>query len=1772
MHDGDQTYLFDDLQYSEDPRFSYEGYVEFRPSYISQVYSDPKPISFRSALSSARINKWDEAKIGLISFQFRQEITGENGFLFSTGSYFGVVINDGHLESVLSPHRISTSYDRFQRLFPGKQVNDGKWYTLAFKLEDDMGTFELIGESEKLSTKIKFPFGYWTEESPIVFGNNLEAVNDGLGSFRGCVKNVVVNNRLIDWSIKGSLLNVEAGCYNYELPSLVEAPSTKNILFEGQGCLKYANTKLNANTETLSFTFRTTGDREVLVDSLGSEFLVHVQGPGITVRNKEGTYSKTIMSRGVSFSDGNPHKFKLSKKGETIEIEVDEVHKASFKLTKRALLSSFYLGCTRDKRVKNSLIQLKDLNGVLRDVVYTDSDTNKVDFLKLLVQENSALLVDGNVRWSSDPVDLKTAEKSSVMLKDPAASVRIENFNFNNGAQLKFMFKTNEPNGLLGFVSPASLSAASETPKNLEVGSFLAVELVDGLVSLVVKLNSESKRLSCGSSKSKLNDNNWHTIEIKRSRLGLPNTESSNVSPAITFICDNSYSRMKLMEQESFPLSMFTAGNVTGNSQVYMPSELWQARSANYLGCLGGLTLNDKEIDMFAQSTSDTKSRLVRGCKTSVTLQCHCLNQGECVTGFERAYCNCDSISYAGSRCEVGASTLSFNGSQGLEYSLIDLNEISSEDIVLRFKTRLRNGFIFGLKKSEHDPSLTLSLENGRVKLVYDRQSNDKVIYVGTPNSFNNNQWQTIHLRRTGQTVRIKLNKLELLDELGNEFKDCSYRFIEIGSIGSQSLVQEYPNFIGWIQNVRFNGDELLGFYKNTRLPNKPGNIDGNAEIGETSLLMHHQLTFTAECPLALSSVPRSDLFNVHLYFKTSQPDGVLFYRQGKDQRFVLLELINGVVRLAFDLGAGLREAESNNAVTDKTWHELTLKLMPSVDKRKLSLRIDEFEELVVDTASANLKLTDIDSYWFGGVGIEQRRGRSKSGGKGFMGCVASLEINNEPINFYSSSISLCASVQRGCIDSVCNPNPCSNNGECRIVSNQVSCDCKMTSYKGPFCRDDSEFYFFGGGKKCGLVKYAIPQDVSMNKESDQLSFGFTTTISDALLTRVESEDGKQYIEIKLKAGNMLIELNINDKDESREYTPPAGKKFNDNRYYVVQFSRNKNQVKFRVDNFEQLEFSLEGNGLGEFESAYVHAGALQQNGNFHYCFYGVMSGMLLNGNSILEVGVKLGEVNITENKYIADKTNTSKFMPLLPDGYCPLGYDKNNYLCIFVGCPLYSALLNDYTCQCYYTYYQVNEVNECKQKPAANLAQPSSKFIPAKTVISETPLGLALGIISGVALAMLAAAIAARKCADGLCVAASGKPKPAPSAAAAVGSMITTTMANNSTEQYDYSKHEQHIPLLTKTERLATSDEYYKDTLDFGYRQAQAPIVQTTETTEIFEQVGGPNGQTLFATMPTIATYNTGSMSHMTQHASHRNLAMDSLFYAQNNSSDYELTNVTCVTMTPNGKYALIGQSNGTPQIWDTISGQLIRSMSGVCFNCSNLTLACNGTLLVGLANDGCVENHTQSLQVWEVKTGKPVLMSHQIKCCVFTLSADTNSIFMAGNQRFGRGISVGILDLVSNELTKEIKSDPTISFGDNPESIVITPDERNAVVACRSSQSGTNFIVFDITKSTEIAQTRSIALDAEPKCIQVLNGTEMLTGTRGGHLIQWNIHTCTPTLTFDDQSYMQAHTSAINQISLSGDNQHLVSASSDGTAKVWNTRTKSLVSILVGHTGEVI
>ena len=213
--------------------------------------------------------------------------------------------------------------------------------------------------------------------------------------------------------------------------------------------------------------------------------------------------------------------------------------------------------------------------------------------------------------------------------------------------------------------------------------------------------------------------------------------------------------------------------------------------------------------------------------------------------------------------------------------------------------------------------------------------------------------------------------------------------------------------------------------------------MEGNGEIGENSLLMHHQLTFTGDCPVKVTPDLRaSEAFNVRLYFKTSQTDGVIFLRQGKNSHFVALELSNGILRFVFELGGGIKFLESNTVLNDKNWHEVTLSRF---DRQKFSMKIDEFTVALVDAGTSTPRLSELNGLVIGGVLPAQRYLKTGLSNKGFMGCLASVEFNNNAVDLYSKQLQLCPSVQRGCVDSVCNPNPCSNNGVCEIVNNQVS-------------------------------------------------------------------------------------------------------------------------------------------------------------------------------------------------------------------------------------------------------------------------------------------------------------------------------------------------------------------------------------------------------------------------------------------------------------------------------------------------------------------------------------------------------------------------------------------------------------------------------------------------------------------------------------------------------------------------------------------------------------
>ena len=938
MHDG-QAFSLDELQYSNSDKFTYEKYVEFRPKFSPDVLSDPKPIYFRSSGSNAVLPRWDESKVGRISIEFKVDADGD---LFSTQAdfspLFAVSVRNGFLEAnyVWSDERQSS-----QRLFPKARVDDATWHKLeVVLLGDSIGSFILDDDT---SAKIRFPGDCWDVESSLVFG-----ARPPRQSFKGFLRNVIVNNRLIDWLNKGDASDVEAGYSDHRLTSElffmpVDAEALPHLLLGGDGCVRFTPESAGLK-ESVEFLFKTSGDHMALFDSIGAGFAVFTRGPALVLRVRAEPYERTIMERGIVFNDGNLHKLRIERNGMKIEVEADNKYRQEVTLGRSTKLFPLYLGCASNKAELDAGLS-RDFIGAVYNLAYVRNGS-RVDLVELLGEGDPSLLVEGRVQWkAASRATTNVKNDEAITFKDASAFLSVDNIDFGPSSQVSFAFRTSENDALLALISPAL------APAKHILANFVAVEMVGGEASLLLTLGNEQRRVWCGA--SRLNDNKWHTIQVRREKLAYSSTGS--LTPSLTFSCDNQFVRLNVSDKQGLPLSVFSAGNFTGSSEWHLPRELWHTTNAKFLGCMRDLRIGQKAIEVFNVASEASRFTLRRGCldtaaPCSAAVTPRCFNGGVCAEGFGRNYCLCEQTAFTGEQCELGASTLSFNGSQGIEFTLHDSIKSSTEDIWLRFKTRMRNGLLFGLKRhSTSQAPLLVLLEDGRIKVIFDKGGRqERVIYVGEPNLFVNNRWHTVNVKRHGTKVSCLVfdhdrNKFEVSDELGAGSEYLYYDKIVIGSLYSQSMIKELPNFTGWMQNVRFNDDYLLSYYLNERLPGRPGVIEGNAEVGENSLLLHHQVTFSGECVVALKKSASSERFNVHLYFKTGEASGVIFVRRSTDLRFLALELNVGVLRFVFDLGNGVKVLESERGVqlNDRKWHEVNIR---KVDRFKFAMKVDDFK------------------------------------------------------------------------------------------------------------------------------------------------------------------------------------------------------------------------------------------------------------------------------------------------------------------------------------------------------------------------------------------------------------------------------------------------------------------------------------------------------------------------------------------------------------------------------------------------------------------------------------------------------------------------------------------------------------------------------------------------------------------------------------------------------------------------------------------------------------
>ncbi|XP_072772388.1 neurexin 3b isoform X10 [Nerophis lumbriciformis] len=116
--------------------------------------------------------------------------------------------------------------------------------------------------------------------------------------------------------------------------------------------------------------------------------------------------------------------------------------------------------------------------------------------------------------------------------------------------------------------------------------------------------------------------------------------------------------------------------------------------------------------------------------------------------------------------------------------------------------------------------------------------------------------------------------------------------------------------------------------------------------------------------------------------------------------------------------------------------------------------------------------------------------------------------------------------------------------------------------------------YIFGKGG--GLITYTWPNNERPSTRTDRLAVGFSTTIKDGILVRIDSAPRLgDYIMLHIDQGKVGVTFNIGTVDISvKELTTSI----NDGKYHLVRFTRNGGNATLQVDNWPVNEHFPSGN------------------------------------------------------------------------------------------------------------------------------------------------------------------------------------------------------------------------------------------------------------------------------------------------------------------------------------------------------------------------------------------------------------------------------------------------------------------------------------------------------------------------------------------------------------------------------------------------------------------
>ncbi|XP_067099435.1 neurexin-3a-like [Osmerus mordax] len=726
---------------------------------------------------------------------------------------------------------------------------------------------------------------------------------------------------------------------------------------------------------------------------------------------------------------------------------------------------------------------------------------------------------------------------------------------------LSFQFKTEASTALLLYFDDGGYC------------DFLQLMVVEGKLQL--RFSIDCAETSVVSDK-RVNDSSWHFATLSRFNLrtvlGLDGAaKADEVRPQRQF--------MKIVSDlfiGGVPLDIRT-------SALTLPT----VRNAPpFVGVITDLKYGNTEPTLL----SSLKVRLESDGRCTENL---CENGGSCSVVDGEPLCDCSKTEYKGRFCNEGfahmmmaeqeASILSYDGSMYMKVVMPTVMHTEAEDVSLRFRSQRAYGLLVATTSRDSADTLRLELDGSRVKLTVNldcirincnSSKGPETLYAGQ--KLNDNEWHTVRVVRRGKNYKLMVDDDVAEGQMAGDHTRLEFHNIETGIMTERRFVSVIPSsFIGHLQSLRFNGMLYIDLCKN-------GDIDFcelNARFGMRSIIAD-PVTFKSKSSyLSLATLQAYTSMHLFFQFKTTSPDGFILFNSGDGNDFIAVELVKGYIHYVFDLGNGqnLIKGNSDRPLHDNQWHNVVI----TRDNSNLhTLKVDAKAVSQVVNGAKNLDLKG--DLFIAGLGPNMYGSLPKlvASRDGFQGCLASVDLNGRLPDLLNDALFRSGQIERGCEgpSTTCQEDSCANMGICIQQWENYTCDCSMTSYTGTQCNDPGTTYIFGKGG--GLITFRWPANERPSTRTDRLTVGFSTSLKDGILVRIDSAPGLgDYVMLHIQQGKIGVTFNIGTVDISvTENSMPV----NDGKYHVVRFTRNGGNATLQVDNWAINEHFPTGNSDNE--------------------------------------------------------------------------------------------------------------------------------------------------------------------------------------------------------------------------------------------------------------------------------------------------------------------------------------------------------------------------------------------------------------------------------------------------------------------------------------------------------------------------------------------------------------------------------------------------------------